>query len=74
MFETVLIAGLPDFQISIRAWQKARERLVNGKKDSIPFYIAGYKEDIEQGKKGDVLFQSLPERKNPQILIFTGFV
>lgn len=51
--QPVLIAGRPDFQVSIRAWQKVRGRLVNGKEDSIPFYIAGYKEHIEQAKKGD---------------------
>ena len=51
--QPVLIAGLPDFQVSIRAWQKVRGRLANGKEDSIPFYIAGYKEHIEKGKKGD---------------------
>lgn len=51
--QPVLIASLPDFQISIRAWQKVKGRLVNGKEGSIPFYIAGYKEHIEQGKKGD---------------------
>lgn len=53
--QPVLIAGLPDFQVSIRAWQKVRGRLINGKEDNIPFYIAGYKEHIEQGKKGDFI-------------------
>ena len=53
--QPVLIAGLPDFQISIRAWEKVKGRLVNGKEDDIPFYIAGYKEHIEHGKKGDFI-------------------
>lgn len=51
--QPVLVAGLPDFQVSIRAWEKVKGRLINGKEDSIPFYIAGYKEHIEQGKRGD---------------------
>lgn len=51
--QPVLIAGLPDFQVSVRAWQKVRGRLTNGREDSIPFYIAGYREHIEKGKKGD---------------------
>lgn len=51
--QPVLIAGLPDFQVSIRAWEKVKGRLINGAEDNIPFYIAGYKEHIEQGKKGD---------------------
>jgi len=46
---------LPDFQVSIRAWEKVRGRLTNGKEDNIPFYVAGYKEHIEQGKKGDFI-------------------
>ena len=51
--QPVLVAGLPDFQVSIRAWDKVRGRLVNGEEDNIPFYVAGYKEHIENGKKGD---------------------
>lgn len=53
--QPVLVAGLPDYQVSIRAWQKVRDRLVNGKEDDIPFYIAGYKEHIEHAKKGDFI-------------------
>ncbi len=45
-----LIAGLPDFFVSIRAWQKVKDRVMNGKEDNIPFYISGYKEHIEHGK------------------------
>ena len=47
---TLLIAGLPDFFVSIRAWEKVKGRVMNGKEDNIPFYIAGYKEHIERGK------------------------
>lgn len=53
--QPVLVAGLPDFQVSIRAWQKVKGRLINGKEDDIPFYIAGYKEHIEHAKKGDFI-------------------
>ena len=53
--QPVLIAGLPDLQISIRAWEKVKGRLINGKEDDIPFYIAGYKEHVEHGKKGDFI-------------------
>ncbi len=45
-----LIAGLPDFFVSIRAWQKVKDRVMNGKEENIPFYISGYKEHIEHGK------------------------
>lgn len=51
--QPALVAGLPDFQVSIRAWEKVRGRIINGKEDNIPYYIAGYKEYIESGKKGD---------------------
>lgn len=35
--QPVLVAGLPDFQVSIRAWEKVKGRLINGREDSIPF-------------------------------------
>lgn len=53
--QPVLVAGQPDFQVSIRAWQKVRGRLLNGKEDSIPFYVAGYQEHIACAKKGDFI-------------------
>lgn len=53
--QPVLVAGQPDFQVSIRAWQKVRGRLLNGKEDSIPFYVAGYQEHIAQAKKSDFI-------------------
>lgn len=37
--QPVLVAGLLDFQVSIRAWEKVKGRLINGKEDNIPFYI-----------------------------------
>lgn len=49
--QPILIAGEPDFSVSIRAWQKVKGRILNGTEDNIPFYIAGYKEHIEKGKQ-----------------------
>ena len=49
--QPILIAGEPDFTVSIRAWQKAKGRILNGSEDNIPFYIEGYREHIEQGKQ-----------------------
>ena len=49
--QPILVAGEPDFAVTIRAWEKVRGRIVNGKEDSIPFYIAGYAEHIAIGKE-----------------------
>ncbi len=48
--QPVLIAGEPDFSVSVRAWQKVKGYLENGEEDSLSFYIAGYKEHIEKGR------------------------
>ena len=48
--QPVLVAGLPDFSVGIKAWEKVRGRLLNGEEDSIPFYIAGYQEHIAIGR------------------------
>ena len=48
--QPILVAGEPDFSVAIKAWEKAKGRLTRGREDSIPFYIAGYKEHIETGK------------------------
>ena len=47
--QPILIAGEPDFSVTIKVWEKVRGRLENGAEDNIPFYIAGYKEHIEKG-------------------------
>ena len=49
--QPVLVAGQPDFSVGIKVWEKVKGRLINGKEDNIPFYIAGYPEHIEMGKK-----------------------
>lgn len=48
--QPILVAGRPDFSVEIKAWEKTWGRLVNGKEDNIPFYIAGYQEHIAVGK------------------------
>lgn len=52
--QPVLVAGLPEFFVGIKAWEKVRGRLTNGEEDNIPFYIQGYEEHIAIGrtKKG----------------------
>lgn len=49
--QPLLTAGLPDFRISIKAWEKVRGRLTKGKEDNIPFYIEGFRQYIEKGKQ-----------------------
>ena len=49
--QPILETGSPDFAVSIKAWEKVRGRIENGEEDNIPFYIAGFKEHVEQGKK-----------------------
>lgn len=48
--QPILVAGEPDFSVSIKAWEKVRGRLENGTEDNIPFYIEGFKAHIEKGK------------------------
>ncbi len=48
--QPILIAGLPNFSVSIRAWEKVRGRILNGPEDNLPFYIQGYAEHIKIGQ------------------------
>lgn len=48
--QPILVAGEPDFSVTIKVWEKVRGRLENGVEDNIPFYIEGFKEHIEKGK------------------------
>lgn len=41
-----------EFSVGMKAWEKVQGRLVNGKEDDIPFYVAGYSEHIEKAQKG----------------------
>lgn len=48
--QPILVAGEPDFSVSIKAWEKVKGYLKNGSEDSISFYILGYKEHVEKGR------------------------
>lgn len=48
--QPVLVTGLPEFSVGIKAWEKVLGRLKNGREDNIPFYIDGYREHIEIGR------------------------
>lgn len=48
--QPILVAGEPDFSVSVKVWEKVRGYLKNGSEDSLSFYIAGYREHIEKGK------------------------
>lgn len=49
--QPILVAGEPEFAVSIKAWDKARMYIENGSEDDIQFYIDGYRTHIEKGKK-----------------------
>ncbi|MCI8810002.1 MAG: hypothetical protein HFF84_07720 [Oscillibacter sp.] len=49
--QPLLTAGIPDFRISIKAWEKVRGRLTKGKEDNIPYYLEGFRQYIEKGKQ-----------------------
>lgn len=48
--QPILVAGEPAFSVIIKAWEKTKGFLKNGREDSLAFYIQGYKEHIERGK------------------------
>lgn len=48
--QPVLVTGRPDFSVAIKAWEKARGRIINGTQDNIPFYIDGLKQAVERGR------------------------
>lgn len=48
--QPILVAGEPDFSVSIKAWEKVKGYFQNGAEDNMSFYILGYKEHIEKGK------------------------
>lgn len=51
--QPVLVTGQPDFEISILAFEKVKQRIENGNEDNIPFFFAGYSERVKKGEKGD---------------------
>lgn len=48
--QPILAAGLPDFFVAIKAWEKVKGRLEKGEENNIPFYIQGYQEHIAIGR------------------------
>ena len=51
--QPILVTGQPEFEISILAFEKVKQRIENGNEDNIPFFFAGYSERVKKGKKGD---------------------
>lgn len=51
--QPILVAGLPEFEISLLAYDKVRGRLVNGAEDNIPFFYQGFAERVQRAKPGD---------------------
>ena len=48
--QPILVAGEPDYSVSIKAWEKAQKNIENGSDDDLLFYIDGYRDHVEQGK------------------------
>lgn len=53
--QPLLKTGLPEFEISIMAFGKVKNRIVNGDEDNIPFFFKGYSERVRNAKKGEVV-------------------
>ena len=51
--QPILVTGLPNFEISLVAFDKVKMRIENGQEDNIPFFFAGYSERVRQAKPGD---------------------
>ena len=51
--QPILVTGLPEFEISLLAFDKVRGRLENGPEDSIPFFFEGFASRVRQAKPGD---------------------
>lgn len=48
-----MVTGQPNFEISILAFEKVKQRIENGNEDNIPFFFAGYSERVKKGTRGD---------------------
>lgn len=48
--QPILVMGLPEFSVAIKAIDKVKKRLMDESEDSIPLYISEYKKHIEKGK------------------------
>ena len=51
--QPLLVTGLPEFEISLLAYDKVRGRLENGPEDNIPYFFEGYAERVRNAKPGD---------------------
>ena len=51
--QPILVTGQPNFEISILAFEKVKQRIENGNEDNIPFFFAGYSERVKKSVKGD---------------------
>lgn len=51
--QPILVTGLPNFEISLLAFDKVKMRIENGSEDNIPFFFKGYSERVKQAKPGD---------------------
>ncbi len=51
--QPILVTGQPNFEISILAFEKVKQRIENGNEDNITFFFAGYSERVKKGVKGD---------------------
>ena len=51
--QPILVTGLPNYEISLVAFDKVKMRIENGKEDNIPFFFQGYSERVIKAKPGD---------------------
>ena len=65
--QPILVAGEPEFFVSIQAWEKAKMYIENGTEDDILFYIDGYREHIEKGKQQRGYSVHLIDRLSSQV-------
>ena len=48
--QPILVAGQPEFEISLLAFEKVKGRLENGYEDNIPFFFQGFIEGFNSKK------------------------
>ena len=53
MDQPILVTGQPEFEISLLANLKVRDRIQYGADENIPFYFEGYIHKVKTAKKGD---------------------
>ena len=53
MNQPIFVTGQPQFEISLLAFEKVKQRIENGKEDNIPFFFQGYSERVKQARQGD---------------------